>query len=470
MLQAKDFNTRILGDFYSKIIKLPKLFFDTRQIGDITARLHDTRRVQSVTTHIFSNILVDILVFITSLSALFYFSIVIGSIALITAPLIFIIIYSRNHKILLAQKEMMVGFANSESIFIQTIKNIQSIKIFNAENYFTDKNLKIYDSFQNKVKELSFVNIILGYQSSIFGILSSIAIISVGSIFVLNSQLKIGELIAIISISNSLLPSLSNIAILSIPLNEAKTAMNRVEELLILDSEESNSGVASLPSVFKVEAKTLSFGFPSSTLIFKNLNFKLVKGEITALVGESGKGKSTLCQLLMSFYTPLCGSFIINNDTNLKSIKIESWRNLIGYVPQEINIFDGSVLENIYMHFSEEYDENLNGLLNFEVYIDFINNLPEGLNTKIGENGINLSGGQKQILGLARALVKNPQFLILDEITSSLDTKNETLVINLLKELSKDKIILFCTHRNYLLKNFANKTLLIDNKRLVTLQ
>lgn len=192
--------------------------------------------------------------------------------------------------------------------------------------------------------------------------------------------------------------------------------------------------------------------------------FRKWKGRITCLLGESGSGKTTLTEILQKNYLPENGEIIINENIALNDIALNDWRNLTGIVPQNIQLFNGNILENIILG-KDINEQKLQELLSLG-FGRFINSLPQGFVTLVGEDGINLSGGQKQLLGWMRALYHDPQFLILDEPTSSLDKENRKFIYELIKKLKSEKIIFIISHQLEDVKDISDEILFLENKHI----
>ena len=458
--QSKDFNNRIIDSFYTSLLHLPKPFFDTRKIGELVARLNDTQRVQRVISQIIGNTAINILVTIVSLGFLFFYSWQTGLIASISLPFYFLLIYSFNKRIINAQKEMMQGYAFNESNYISSIQGIATIKNNNRQSIFQKINQFIYGNFQEKVFNLGKINVRLSIFSGIFSVLFLIGILIYTSTQVYNEVMQLGELMAILGIAGSLLPSVASLALITIPINEAKVAFNRMYEFTSI--EEENKGNIQLSEFNSLEIKNLSFRFAGRKELFKNINITVNKNECIAIVGESGSGKSTLGQVLQKFYPFENGMIIVNNQFNLPNINTEDWRSIIGIIPQDITIFSGNVITNILLG-KEDTPENIEKFCNQYGFTEFVNSLPQGFATILGEEGINLSGGQKQIIALMRVLYKKPQLLLLDEFTSAMDRKTEKFVLNLLKKLKSELTIIFISHRLHSLPQIANTIYVLEN-------
>jgi ATP-binding cassette subfamily B protein len=458
--QSKDFNNRIIDSFYTSLLHLPKPFFDSRKIGELVARLNDTNRVQKVIKFIASNFIIDVLVVLVSFGFLFFYSWKVGVIALISLPIYFFIVYRFNARIIKAQKETMQSYALSESNFISSMQGIATVKNFNRQSFFQKLNQIVFGNLQNKIVDLGKINVRLALLSGIAGVLFLMAILAYTSFQVYDKQMQLGELMAVLGIAGSLLPSITSLALVAIPINEAKIAFNRMFEFTSIEKE--NSGTIELQNLESLELQNLSFRFAGRSQLLKNVNLSIKKGELSAVVGESGSGKSTLGQILQKFYDFEKGEILINNVNSLRDIKLDDWRGLVGVVPQEITIFNGNVLDNILLG-KEDTPENVVSFCQEYGFDEFIKDFPQGYSTILGEEGINLSGGQKQIIALARAIYKKPQMLILDEATASMDRKTEKFSIELISRLKKNMGVLFISHRLETLKKYADVIYVLEN-------
>jgi len=458
--QTKDFNNRIVDSFYSSLLNLPKPFFDTRKIGELVARLNDTQRVQRVISQIVGNVVINALVTTVSLGFLFYYSWQTGVIASISLPFYFVLIYSFNKRIINAQKEVMQGYAFSESNYITSMQGIATIKNNNRQTIFQKINQLIYGNFQEKAFNLGKINVRLSVFSGVFSVLFLMGILAYTSILVYNETMQLGELMAILGIAGSLLPSVASLALITIPINEAKVAFNRMYEFASMDKEQK--GTTEISDFTSLDIKNLTFRFAGRSQLLKDINIKVNKNECIAIVGESGSGKSTLGQILQKFYTFENGTIIVNNETNLTVLNTENWRTILGVVPQEVTIFGGNVIINILLG-QEDTPENIVKFCKDYGFETFINTLPQSYATIIGEEGINLSGGQKQVIALMRALYKKPKVLLLDEFTSAMDRKTEHFVLDLLNKLKSELTIIFISHRIHSLPKIADRIYILEN-------
>ncbi|WP_445749846.1 peptidase domain-containing ABC transporter [Polaribacter sp.] len=458
--QTKVYNTRVIHFFYNSLLKLPKPFFDSRKIGDMVARMNDTSRIQKTISKIIGSIVIDVLLIIVVSIAIFSYNKNLGYLTLLWIPSLTIVFVFFSPKIKKQQKEVMQSYAKNESNYIDTIKGIATIKNNNKQTLFAKETNSIYKLFQKAIYDLNRLG--LNY-TTITDLISNIFIVSTlgYSIYlVLNNELTAGVIIAILQLVSMLMSSTSNLALVNIEIQEAKVAFNRMYEFTSI--EEENKGNIQLSKFNSLEIKNLSFRFAGRKELFKNINIAVNKNECIAIVGESGSGKSTLGQILQKFYPFENGTIIVNNKYNLSNINTKDWRNIIGVIPQEINIFSGNVITNILLG-KKDTPENIANFCKQFGFIEFVNSLPQGFATILGEEGINLSGGQKQIIALMRVLFKKPQLLLLDEFTSAMDRKTEKFVLNLLKKLKSEITIIFISHRLHSLPQIADTIYVLEN-------
>ncbi|MCF6308563.1 MAG: ATP-binding cassette domain-containing protein [Flavobacteriaceae bacterium] len=458
--QAKDFNKRIINHFYSALLQLPKSFFDTRKIGELVARLNDTQRVQRVIQVVVGNAIINLLVTVVSLGFLFFYSWQTGLLISVSLPFYFFLIYSFNKHIIYAQKEVMRGYAFNESNFISTMQGIATIKNNNRQTIFQKINKLIYGNFQKKIFNLGKINVRLSFYSSLFSLLLLMCALIYTTIQVYKESMQIGELMAIMAIVGSLLPSVANLALIAIPINEAKVAFNRMYEFAAMEKE--NMGNIKLHVFESLIIKDLSFRFLGQSKLLKGINISISKNECIGIIGENGCGKSTLGQILQKFHSFEEGSIIINDSINIQDTNTADWRRIIGVVPQEITIFNGTVIDNILLG-KEEKPESIISFCENYGFDKFITELPQNYSTILGEEGISLSGGQTQIIALIRVLYKKPQLLILDEFNSAMDVKTEQYIFNLLNTLKKEISIFFISHRLNSLNKIADRIYIMEN-------
>jgi ATP-binding cassette subfamily B protein len=469
LTQGRHFNVRIVDDFYKSLLSLPKSFFDSRRTGDFVARLNDTIRIQKVISDIVGVYAIDILILIITIILLFYYSLVSAILSLICLPVIYLIVNRWNGRIINSQQNLMAGYASSESNFIDSLAGIQVIKSLNFQGTFISKNHRIYSDFQDKAFWLAKIKLKLNLLTGLTGTLYIIIILIYCSIEVMQSRLTQGELMAILSLSSTLLPSVLNLALIGVPLSEARVALNRMFEFTQIGTEETDiSEDTPCSNITHLELRNISFRFPGRSLLLENINLSLRKGELVSLVGECGCGKSTLANIILRFYKPESGEILINGIRNYDCVSLKNWRSKIGIIPQEIHIFNGTILQNILSEQSEgKIDEMLSTVSKYGLG-GFINSFPSGLITLVGEEEINLSGGEKQLLGFIRVLITKPDLLIIDEGTSFMDRRTESIIMDLITRLKTEMGILLISHRINIVKHLSDKIYIIKGKKIAT--
>ncbi len=461
--QSRNYNIRIINFFYNSLLRLPKSFFDTRKIGDMVARMNDTSRIQRTISKIISSTIIDVLMINISSIAIYNYNKTLGLITLSWIPIYTILVLYFNPKIIKNQRLVMQAYAKNESNYIETIQGIETIKTNNREIFYSNHTKSIYKYFQNSIFSLGKLGLSYSIISELISNLFIVGTLSFSIYLVLNNQITSGVIIAILQLVGILMHSTSNLAMANIEIQEAKIAFNRMFEFSAIEKEQQGS--VSITKFESLKIKNMSFRFAGRSQLLKNINLSVQKGEFIAVVGESGCGKSTLGQILQKFYTIESGIITVNNNTKLNTVSTKSWRNLVGVIPQEIHIFNGNVLDNI-LFGAEATSENVVKFCQKFGFEKFIAKFPQGYATILGEEGINLSGGQKQIIAMARVLYKKPQLLILDEATAAMDRNTEKFTMNLLSMLKKDIAVLFISHRLHTLKNNADKIYIIENNTI----
>ena len=333
--QGKDFGIRIINYFYTKLLNLPKLFFDTRKIGDLTARMNDTNRIQNTITSFISNIIIHLLTVLVSSIAIFSYNWKLGVLSILWLPILTIVVWYYHPKIIVGQREVMQSYAQNESNYIDTIKGIDAIKSSNTQSFFKFLTLGIFTSYKNKIYGLGKIGIQYQFVLQTFGAFFIVGLILFGSYLVFNKEFTSGGVIALIQLSSMLMGSAIGLATLNIELQEANIALNRMFEYTSVKEESNNNSQnAEINQIESIELSNIAFNYVGRNTIINSIYLKVNKGECIAITGEIGTGKSTLLYLLQKYYSPTEGHIIINNNIDLSIINTIEWRNKIGVVPQ----------------------------------------------------------------------------------------------------------------------------------------
>lgn len=474
LYQSRCFNNRLTGLFFDSLLHMPKRFYDSRKTGDMVIRLNDSGRIQRFVSQLAGTTIVDALITLVSLGVLTYYSWRTGLGLIIALPLFFALVYRYRHSIVSAQRTAMEASAQNESNYISTLQGIRAIQSFNRQDMFEKRNRLIYGNLQNALYGLGIVQRNLNINASVANVVILCGVLAYSCWQVLEGDLKVGEMIAVTGLTANVLPLIAGLALLTVPFHEARIAFDRMDEYMSLPVEPRQTKSRIMghePILQSIHVQDLSFAFPGRAPLWKGVSMHIRRGEITGFIAGSGKGKSTLLQVLEGFFKPAGGRIILNEITDLATLPLEERRELIACVPQEVDIFPGTVLENIVMFKkgSKAYELGVTKeddcFFNQNCFFSFYNTLPQGLNTIVGEQGTKLSGGQKQWVGLMRALIRKPQLLLLDEATSSMDIENEGNVLRLLMELKPDIAVLFVTHRLHLLPRICNRIFVLDAKQ-----
>jgi ATP-binding cassette subfamily B protein len=368
-------------------------------------------------------------------------------------PFFFGLAYLHRRQVLKGQQHVMQGYAFTEANYISTVQGISAIRNHNQLDYFISLNKQVYGGYQSAILDMGKLQIRISLFASVSSIIFLMLLLTYGSSLVLSGQLKTGELIAIVSLIGSMLPGVSGLALLSIPLSEAMVAINRMFEFTSIEIEdEKDNEIGTHLIIQSVSVQNLSFRYPGRLPLLKSINLQISKGQMIGLIGENGSGKSTLVQLLLKHYRPEAGNVTINYENDFHSIPGYIWRRYCSVVPQQVHIFNSTVLQNIAFEDAERNSTEVLAFLNMHGFTPLFKMLPEGINSLAGDEGINLSGGQRQLVGIARALYARPQILILDEATSAMDMETEQFVLSLLNKFLPDLSILCITHRLHILR------------------
>lgn len=463
--QGKEFNNRIIQKFYGSLLYLPKSFFDSRKTGELIARMNDTRRIQTTISLISGNILIDLLLIIVAIGFVFSYSRLLGFVELAFLPIYGLLVWIFNSDIIRSQKDVMSSYALTEGHYVDTIQGITTLKATGNEPFFESLNKQVYGFFQDKIFKLGRLNLRFGIYNEITGVVLIVLIFGLTSWMVLNKALQLGEMVALLSMTGSIIPSLNRLVIANIQLQEAHVAFDRVFEFASVEPEfVPGESKVKLESIDSLRVSNIAFRFPGRKQLLKGISLHVNKGEMIALLGESGGGKSSFLQIVQKFYQPESGSIEVNG-LNLEDISISVWRSQIGVVPQEIKIFNGNLLYNLTLSENPEDYEVAIEFCNQTGFSVFFETFPQSYLTILGEEGVNISGGQKQLVALARVLFRHPKLLLLDEVTSSMDKKTEAFVLNLLLKLKPNMAIIIVTHRIQAAK-IADKIYVLDDGKI----
>jgi ATP-binding cassette subfamily B protein len=455
----------ILG-YYKHLLQLPQRFFDTMRVGEIISRVNDAVKIRAFINDVALTMFVNILIVLFSIGLMFmyYWKLALIMLAIIPA---YIIIYSISNLVNKKwQRRLMENSADLETQLVESLTAAGTIKRFGLEDYSNIKTENKFIIFLQSIYSSSIKSLYLGTASDFITRLFTIIILWAGCCFVISRELTPGELLSFYALIGYFTGPATSLIGANKSIQDALIAADRLFEIIDLETEGSNETQISLTKdlIGDIQFNNIYFRYGTRNTVFEGLSITIKKGASTAIVGESGSGKSTLLSLMQNLY-PLKEGNITIGGIDIKYITNSSLRKMVSVVPQQIDLFVGTIVENIAIG---EFEPDLQKVLNISKQLgidEFVEKMPATYNTILHENGVNLSGGQRQRLAIARALYRNPEILILDEVTASLDSVSEQKVqetLDWFKSLGKTVIII--AHRLSTIKNCDDILVLQEGK------
>ena len=454
----------IREDLYSRLIHLPMTFFSSKRVGELNSRVaSDTSQIGETLTTTLAEFLRGISMVIGGITILAFTSIKLTLFIVAVIPPLILVTIIFGRFIRKYSKKVQDEVAASNTIVEETFAGIQTVKAFANEAWERNR-------YAKRVSAIVGIAVRGGYYRGAFasfitfGLFGAIAlVIWFGAGMVHEGQLageKLNEFILYALFIGGSIGGLASVyAQLQKAIGATETIFNLMEETPEMDINSENA--ASI-DVSKVAFSKVNFSYPTRTdvQVLKSVSFDLNRGKTLALVGRSGSGKSTIASLLMRFYAIENGVVTVNKKP-LSEIDLKAWRNALAFVPQDVLLFGGTIRENIAYGDTKAGEEQIIEAAKQANAWEFIQGFPEGLETTVGERGVQLSGGQRQRIAIARALLKDPQLLILDEATSALDSESEQLVQEALERLMKGRTSVVIAHRLSTIRN-ADQILVLN--------
>ncbi|MCZ7409601.1 ABC transporter ATP-binding protein [Parvimonas micra] len=437
------------------------------ETGELISRL--TSDVQKL-SEVFSWGVIDachsIIVLLISISIMLYLSYTLTLMLFLILPAIYIVTVIFQKNILKFQRK--VRDYNSKIIrsYTESLSYIKTIKALGIE----DKKKKEFKAYNEKYRKYNLLSILI---SAIFvPTVMFVASIGVGfafnfsSISVMRNVMTYGAFLSFLTYSFQIFEPFKMLAQIFTDLKSAQASAERVFQILYEEDEILEEEESDLDFEGNIKFENVSFHyFDDDKLILKDFNFEIKSGESVAFIGSTGSGKSTIVNLICKFYNPTSGGIYLDG-INYRNIDKTCLYNNLGYVLQQPQLFSISIKENIKFGNENATDEEILKVCNLLGIDEFISKLPNGIDTVIGETGYNVSGGQKQLISFARALIKNPKLLVLDEATSSIDTETEKIIQNKMKDILKGKTSIIVAHRLSTIKH-CDKIVLIENGNIL---
>lgn len=448
------------------LLRLDIDFFKRNRNGELVSRCtNDINALQSIVSNIIPDFFRELLTIVGLLIVVFYQSPTLAFFALVVLPCAIFPLVHFARKLKKYARSIQETNSDLLSRLSEIFSNIELIKASNTQNKESEKFAKQNNELCGLNLKSTRIDALTSPLMEIIGSLGVAAVIIIGGREVIHGTMSVGSFFAFITALFAIYTPLKRLSSLYGKLQGAIAASERTFYLLDLEPQILN-GSKNLESIERVEFKQVEFAYENPyKSVLKDINFEFNKGEILALVGTSGGGKSSIINLLMRFYDKQKGEILLN-DLDISEFSIESLHDRIGLVTQNIYLFNDSFAENI-AYSEEPNEEKIIKALKLANAYDFVQEMG-GIYAEIKEHGKNLSGGQKQRIAIARALYKNPDLLIFDEATSALDNESEKAIIETIENLKKDRLILMIAHRLSTIEN-ADKIAVIDQGQMIAI-
>lgn len=456
----------ILG-YYKHLLTLPQRFFDTMKVGEIISRVNDAVKIRAFINDTAIQLVVNVFIVIFSFALMFTYYWKLALIVALVIPFYLLVYWISNKLNKKVERRMMEEGAELESHLVESLNSIKTIKQFGVETFANNKTDNKFSLLLKTIFKSVMNGLFSGTSSEFLSRVFTIVLLWAGSGYVIDRIITPGELLSFYALIGYFTSPVSQIISMNKTIQNALIASDRLFEIMDLEREEQTNKIdLTATQIGDISFNEVSFSYGSRAEIFTDFSCRFEKGKTTAIVGESGSGKSTIAALIQNMY-PLKKGKIQIGDYDIQYLSHHSLRSIVSVVPQQIDLFSGDVIENIAI--GEEFPDvqRIVDIAKAIGILPFIEKLPNGFQTYLGENGALLSGGQRQRIAIARALYRQPEILILDEATSALDTESELIIqqsFKLLKQQGKTLIVI--AHRLSTIA-YADKIVVLHEGRIV---
>ena len=467
-VQAQYLISELRIQVQQKVLSLPIGFFDNTKSGALVSRImSDVEGVRNLIGTGFVQLIGGM--FTAILSFVILININAWMTLFVFAPLsVFAVIALKAFKYIrpIFKKRGKIN-AEVKGRLTETLAGVRVIKAFNAEKQEHRVFEKGVDKlFQNVKKSLTATALMTSSSTLLIGVATT-GIMGISGYYMIDGSMTSGEFLKFTLILGFMIAPIVQMSNIGSQLTEALAGLDRTEELMNMDTEDDNKDRTLHLKAIKgdIVFKDVSFAYDADKPVLHDINFNVPAGSVTALVGSSGSGKSTIAGLSATFLTPNSGLITVDNQ-DLSKIKLSSYRKHLGVVLQDEFLFEGSIKDNILFPRPDATEAELMAAVKAAYVNEFTDRFDDGLDTLIGERGVKLSGGQRQRLAIARAILADPKIIILDEATSSLDTESEALIQKSLNKLIKNRTTIVIAHRLSTIKK-ADQILVIESGRIL---
>lgn len=433
---------------WNKVLSLPMPYFDRNRTGDTMSRItNDTSQIMTLIADYLVSFISNIVAVVGGVALLFYLDWVMSLIILSLVPLTLLILLPVGRKMYQISKKQQDEMAGFTSVLSQVIGEIRLVKAYGTEKQESDAgNSRIGKMFAFGLQEARILALI-GPLFTFVMTAVLVVILGVGGMRVASGLLSAGELVAFILLLFQVIMPMGQFTTLYSRLQKVVGATERIQAILAHEEEPRDQTEEAPKGNDNIGFNNVSFSYVTGEEVLHGIDLMLPARKVTAIVGPSGSGKSTIFSLLEQFYRPEAGSITYGGKA-ITAYSLSSWRSKIGYVSQESPLMAGTVKDNITYGLGREASlEEIRRAAEMAYAKEFIEKLPQGYDTEVGERGIKLSGGQRQRIAIARALLRSPDVLLLDEATSSLDSTSEHEVQQALSNLMQGRTTVVIAHR-----------------------
>jgi ATP-binding cassette subfamily B protein len=432
--------TKLYAHSVAHSFSLPYAVFEDQRSGELLQKLQKARLdSQQLITSFIDIVFVSFVGIVLVIAYAFYVHWIIGLLYFLVIPTMGSLLFFLGRKIKAVQKNIVIESANLAGSTTETIRNVELVKSLGLEDQETKRLNDVNDKVLSlELSKLKLIRTLSFAQGTIVNAMrSSILFAMLWLIFL--GQITFGEFLSLWFYSFFIFGPLGDIGNVAAQYQEAKGSIEKLEEILAIPAEEKPANAVTIDSLESIKFKKVDFGYDGGKLpALKNISLEIKNGEVVAFAGYSGSGKTTLVKLLVGLYRPTKGKLYMN-DVDGGKIDYDAFRRRIGYVSQETQLFAGTIRENLlFVNPSASDDDCWEALKNASV-TTIAERGGQGLDTRIGEGGIKISGGERQRLAIARALLRNPELIIFDEATSSLDSITEKSITDTIKEIAKSR-------------------------------
>ncbi|MCM1989612.1 ABC transporter ATP-binding protein [Oceanirhabdus seepicola] len=445
-------------DVFKHLQTLPVKYFDDNKTGQIMSRIvNDLMQVSELAHHGPEDLFISLVMFIGSFILLCTINVKLTLIVFAFLPVLLYFAAKKRVKMAKAFKEVRKKIANVNAQLENSIAGVRVSKSFTNEEYEVEKFSEGNEKFKNaRTYAYKYMAEFASGVRFITDVLN-VVVIFAGGIFLIRREINVADLATYLIFIGLFMQPIRRLTGFVEQYQSGMAGFERFIELMDIEPEvkDRDDSVELENVVGDIEFKNVSFQYDDNKSILSDLSLNIKHGETLAMVGPSGGGKTTICQLLPRFYEINKGDITVDN-VNIHDVKLKSLRQNIGVVQQDVFLFTGTIKENILYGRPDATDEEIIQAAKKANIHEFIMTLNEGYNTYVGERGVKLSGGQKQRISIARVFLKNPPILILDEATSALDNESEAIIQKSLEELSKGRTAIIVAHRLSTIKNADN--------------